>query len=121
MLIPEPLITFLNELKDPRQAGACDHKLIDVLMIAICTIISGGESWEDMEAYGQEKLDWLKTFLELSSGMPSHDTFYRVFCLLDPDEFQVYFTHGVKSAFPEALPLSDELINIVPIDGSFDA
>jgi len=117
MFKPAPLMTFLNELADPRRVGACDHKLIDVLMIAICAIISGAESWEDMEAYGQEKHEWLKTFLELPSGIPSHDTFYRVFCLLDPDEFQACFTRWVKSAFPEALTSSGELGDIVPIDG----
>ena len=117
MLQPTTLKTFLDEVNDPRRVGACDHKLIDILMIAICTIISGGESWEDMEAYGQEKYDWLKTFLELPCGIPSHDTFYRVFCLLDPDVFQACFTRWIKSALPEALPQLGELTDIVPIDG----
>ena len=84
MLKPAPLATFLNEMKDPRKnPNDCAHKLNDILMIAICTIMCGGESWEDMAFYGQEKYDWLKTFLELPNGIPSHDTFYRVFCLLD--------------------------------------
>ena len=101
---PTPLITFLDDLEDPRRIGACDHKLIDVLMIAICTIMSGGESWEDMALYGKEKIQWLKTFLELPEGIPSHDTFYRIFCLLDPETLQDCFIRWVKSAFPEALP-----------------
>ena len=115
--MPIPLMTFLNELEDPRRIGACDHKLIDILMIAICTVISGGDSWQDMETYGQEKYDWLKTFLELSSGIPSHDTFYRIFCLLNPDKLQACFTLWVKSAFPKALSSLGGLTDIVPIDG----
>ena len=115
MTKPEPLITFLDNIVDPRRVGACDHKLIDILMIAMCTILSGGESWEDMEAYGNEKYDWLKTFLDLPEGIPSHDTFYRVFCLLDPDAFQDCFVRWVKSAFPSALAATH--MDIVPIDG----
>ena len=114
---PAPLITFLDDLEDPRRIGACDHKLIDVLMIAICAIMSGGESWEDMALYGKEKIQWLKTFLELPEGIPSHDTFYRVFSLLNPETLQDCFTHWVKSAFPEALPADDSDIDIIPIDG----
>ena len=117
MLKPSPLIMFLNDIEDPRRSASCDHKLIDILMIAICTIMSGGESWEDMALYGKEKTDWLKTFLELPCGIPSHDTFYRVFCLLDPDSFQDNFTRWVKSAFPEALSAADTPFDIVPMDG----
>ena len=104
-------------MKDPRKnPNDCARKLNDILMIAICTIMCGGESWEDMAFYGQEKYDWLKTFLELPNGIPSHDTFYRVFCLLDPEAFQACFVRWVKSAFPDALP-EDSKTDIVPIDG----
>ncbi|MCL6269105.1 ISAs1 family transposase [Sansalvadorimonas sp. 2012CJ34-2] len=117
MLKPSPLGMFLNDIEDPRRAESCDHKLIDILMIAIFTIISGGESWEDLALYGKEKIDWLKTFLELPCGIPSHDTFYRVFCLLDPERFQDSFTRWVKSALPEALSAADTPFDIVPMDG----
>ena len=116
MLKPAPLITFLTEVKDPRKnPNDCDHKLIDVLMIAICCIMSGGDSWEDMELYGQLKFDWLKTFLELPNDVPSHDTFYRVFTLLDPESFQTCFMRWIKSAFPKGLP--GDQTDIIPIDG----
>lgn len=113
-------MTFLNDVKDPRSnPNDCEHKLIDILMIAICTILCDGESWEDMECYGREKEDWLNTFLELPNGIPSRDTFYRVFCALDPEAFQSCFIRWVKSAFPNALPASaDEAgTDIIPIDG----
>jgi hypothetical protein len=59
-----------------------DHNLLDIISIAICAIISGAEGWVDMENYGKSKTDWLKTFLELANGIPSHDTFGRVFSQL---------------------------------------
>ena len=113
-------MTFLNDLNDPRKnPNNCDHKLIDILMIAICAIMCDGDSWEDMADYGSEKEDWLRTFLELPNGIPSHDTFYRVFYALDPEAFQACFIQWVKSAFPEALPTTEDTIDteIVPIDG----
>lgn len=74
-----------------------DHLLIDIISIAICAIISGAEGWVDMENYGKSKLDWLKTFLALPNGIPSHDTFGRVFSLLDPKEFQAGFRSWIES------------------------
>ncbi len=100
MLKPAPLIMFLNDLKDPRSRGnSCEHKFIDILIIAICAIMSDGETWEDMENYGHDKEDWLRTFLELPYGIPSHDTFYRIFCALDPEAFETCFIRWVRSFF----------------------
>ena len=111
-------MTFLNELVDPRKrANSCDHNFVDILVIAICAIICGADTWEEMEEYGEEKEDWLRTFLELPHGIPSHDTFYRVFCMLDPDKFQESFTRWVRSAYPEALDIPDGDAEVIPIDG----
>lgn len=118
MLKPSPLIIFLNDLKDPRaRSNACEHKFIDILIIAICAIMSGAETWEDIESYGHDKKDWLCTFLELPHGIPSHDCFYRIFCVLDPEALEVCFIRWVKSYFPMALPLGESQTDIVPIDG----
>ena len=118
MLKPAPLIMFLNDLKDPRSRGnSCEHKFIDILIIAICAIMSDGETWEDMENYGHDKEDWLRTFLELPCGIPSHDTFYRIFCALDPEAFETCFIRWVRSFFSEALPVGESLTDIIPIDG----
>ena len=115
---PAPLILFLNKLTDPRKrASSCDHKFIDILVIAICAIISGADTWEDMQEFGEEKEDWFRSFLELPNGIPSHDTFYRIFCMLNPDKFQECFTRWVKSAYPEALDIPNGDTEIIPIDG----
>jgi hypothetical protein len=79
------LAEHLSELEDPRCSGKVEHLLIDILVIAVCAVIAGAESWVDMALYGQNKADWLSTFLRLPNGIPAHDTFRRVFMLIDPE------------------------------------
>ena len=86
-----------SDVSDPRVDRTKDHLLIDIISIAICAIISGAEGWVDIENYGKNKFDWLQTFLALPNGIPSHDTFGRVFSLLDPKEFQVGFRSWIAS------------------------
>jgi len=74
-------------IPDPRMERTKKHRLIDILFIAVCTIICGGESFTDMQDFGEAKEEWLRKFLELPHGIPSHDTFGRVFSLLDPALF----------------------------------
>lgn len=88
---------FVN-LPDPRtKEHKKEHKLIDILFITIAAVICGAEDWNDIEFYGQEKKEWLKTILELPFGIPSHDTFNRVFSLIDPTELQNCFISWVQS------------------------
>jgi predicted transposase YbfD/YdcC len=72
-----------------------EHKLIDIIAIAICAVICGAEGWVDIELFGKSKLPWLKTFLELPNGIPSHDTFGRVFARIDAEQFQLAFYEWV--------------------------
>lgn len=81
------LITILEEVPDPRVTARVDHALPDLLTIALCTVLCGGDSFYDMEEFGQVRLDWLKTFLRLRKGAPTHDTYNRVFQALDPAKF----------------------------------
>ena len=92
----EKLIEHLSELDDPRCPGKVEHRLIDILVIAICAVIACAESWEDIALYGRSKLDWLRQFLALPNGIPSHDTFRRVLMLIDPNAFEACFTAWVR-------------------------
>lgn len=83
----EGLETCFGDLKDPRVQGRCDHRLSDILAIVLLGSLSGAEDWPEFEEFGNRRKEWLKTFLELPNGIPSHDTFRRVFGLLDRKQF----------------------------------
>jgi predicted transposase YbfD/YdcC len=93
----QKLIDHFSGIKDPRSEGRTAHQLIDILVVAVCAVIAGAESWVDMELYGRSKADWLSGFLPLPGGIPSHDTFRRVFMLIDPKAFERAFTTWVQS------------------------
>jgi predicted transposase YbfD/YdcC len=104
------LIEHFEKLADPRVNRTKDHDLIDVLIIAICTLLCAGESFNDMEDFGQAKQDWFKTFLRLRNGIPSHDTFNRVFAALDPKPFLECFlawTQSVREAVGQEIVALD--------------
>lgn len=86
-----------SQLEDPRIERRKLHPLLNILVIAICGVISGAENWVDIELYGNLKKDWLKQFLDLRHGIPSHDTFGRVFRLLKAEAFQECFLAWVKA------------------------
>jgi predicted transposase YbfD/YdcC len=96
----------LNEhfatLEDPRVERTKLHPLLSVITIAICAVICGAETWDEIEEFGKAKAEWLKSFLDLPNGNPSHDTFNRVFQALDPKQFQECFLNWMK-AVAEAL------------------
>lgn len=90
-------LKYFAELRDPRVERNREHLLEEILLIAIAAVLSGAESWNDIADYGEAKLEWLKTFLSLPSGIPSHDTFNRVFAALDPEEMEKGFVAWVSS------------------------
>lgn len=93
------LISSFKELPDPRVAGRCDHRLIDIIVVAVCGVIAGAESWVDIESFGKAKQDRLKSFLDLPNGIPSPDTIGRFFAALDGEAFQQAFSRWVQSVF----------------------
>ena len=97
----EALVRHLGAVEDPRCEGKVEHCLLDILVIAVCAVIACAESWCDIALYGRSKRAWLQTFLELPSGIPSHDTFRRVFMLIDPDAFEAGFAAWAGAGRPE--------------------
>jgi hypothetical protein len=98
-------------LNDPRIERSKEHLLKDVIAIAILAIISGANEWVAIEAYGHAKYEWLKSFLKLAKGIPSHDTFSRVFSRIEPKQFQEYFLSCVNSIVKELE------LEVIAIDG----
>ena len=95
-----PKITIadhFSELEDPRIERTKRHKLIDIITITICAVICGADGWNDIELYGNCKYKWLKKFQERTNGIPSHDTFARVFSLLNPEQLQQCFLKWIES------------------------
>ena len=91
------ILEHFSAIKDPRLERTKLHQLIDIITITICAVISGAESWDDIEDFGHCKYDWLKSFLALPNGIPSHDTFNRVFARLDSQELEKCFSDWIKS------------------------
>jgi predicted transposase YbfD/YdcC len=95
----ERLVDCLEALPDPRDPYKVEHRLVDILVIAVCAVIGEAESFEDIADYGRCKRPWLAQFLALPNGIPSHDTFRRVLMLVDPDAFERSFLGWVRTVF----------------------
>lgn len=107
---PSSIIACFRDLPDPRVDRTRDHELGDILVIALCTLLCGGDTFTDMERFGEAKQDWLRTFLRLPAGIPSHDTFNRVFSALNPKAFMECFqrwTQGVRKAIAQEIVALD--------------
>ncbi len=91
-----PLVFYFSDVEDPRSDNK-RHVLLDILVIAICASICGADTWTDVELFGQAKERWFRTFLELPHGIPSHDTFSRVFALIDAEQFQESFRNWIAA------------------------
>ena len=106
-----PLTRHFAQLDDPRVERTKLHRLLDIVVIALCAVIAGAESWDDIALFGQTKADWLRQFLVLPNGIPSHDTFNRVFAALDPEQFRAGFQVWVQ-AVADVLPTQ-----VIAVDG----
>jgi predicted transposase YbfD/YdcC len=104
------LLEHFKGLPDPRVNRTKEHELLDVLTIAVCTLLCAGESFNDMEDFGKAKEEWFRTFLNLKNGIPSHDTFNRVFAALDPQAFGECFmawTQSLRAAVAQEIVALD--------------
>lgn len=105
------LVEYLEEISEPRMKRRRKHKLVDILVIGLCSMLTGGEGFNDMALFGRIKRDWLNNFLELPHGIPSHDTFNRVFAAIDPHCFLECFIRWVQGLCPTLAG------DVVAIDG----
>ena len=97
---------------DPRQAGKVEHDLVELLVVAVNAVLVGADTFVEIELWAKEKMDWLRGYLPLAAGIPSHDTFGRLFGLIDPEEFEAAFRRWVGAVLPT---LGTEAV--VAIDG----
>ena len=111
---------YFGRLKDPRRSHRRIHQLQDILVIALCAVIANAQDWEQIAIFGRSHLDWLRGFLELPNGIPSHDTFERVFRRLKPAAFQSCFRAWVQ-AISAALPIRHIAIDGKTLRGSKSA
>ena len=98
------------DLPDPRMAKKVRHKLSDIIAITLCGVVCGANDWVSIQKYGKCKKDWFQTFLELPNGIPSHDTFGRVFALLSTEALEKHFIDWVNS-------IAQKIEGVVAIDG----
>ncbi|MCA1568632.1 MAG: ISAs1 family transposase, partial [Acidobacteria bacterium] len=105
------LFDSLSQVPDPRLDRTKLHQLVDILVIAVCATICAAETWEEIEEFGQAKEGWFRKFLALPNGIPSHDTFRRVFLRLNPQKLQEAFLVWVRGV----AALTDG--EVVAIDG----
>jgi hypothetical protein len=104
------LETIFAQVEDPRLDRTKLHRLRDILIIAICGVIGGADGWVGIEECGKAKQAWLTELLDLPNGIPSHDTFGRVFALIDPKQFEASFVQWVQA-------ISPSIKGVVAIDG----
>jgi predicted transposase YbfD/YdcC len=112
--------TYFAKLTDPRRAHRRLHHLQDILVIALCAVIAGAQDWQDIVTFGRKRLAWLRRFLELPHGIPSHDTFERVFDRLQPRAFHACFLKWVQ-AVSAALGIKHVAIDGKTLRGSGSA
>ena len=106
------LVDVFVGIRDPRQAKKVDHDLVELLVVAVCGVLAGADDFVEIEAWATEKLDWFRQYLRLANGVPSHDTFGRVFAAIDAEAFAAAFRRWVSGIVP-ALEKDD----VVSIDG----
>lgn len=107
---PRSLQEVFAVIEDPRGERTKRHQLLDILILALCATIAGADGWVEVEEFGKSKQTWFETFLALPNGIPSHDTFGRVFAMVDPKQLETCFFDWVHS-------ISGTIKGVIAIDG----
>ncbi|ERS88794.1 ISAs1 family transposase [Halomonas sp. PBN3] len=106
-----PILDIFASVTDPRHPSKVQHPLPDLLTVAVCGVLVGADTFEEIELWAKEALPWLRQYLSLPNGIPSHDTFARLFGLMDPHEFEMAFRRWVEGILPSVSP------QVVALDG----
>lgn len=106
------LVECMAAVEDPRVDRTKAHELVDILVLSVLAVLCGADGWEDIELFGKIRLQWLRKFIKLRNGVPSHDTISRVFRVIKPNAF-----HDAFLAWVKGLGLSSEGLNVIAIDG----
>lgn len=106
------LLEYIEQLPDPRQSNKCSHRFSEVIFMAVCGILCGADDWNSIELYARTREDWFRRYLKLPGGVPSHDTFNRLFSLLDPAHFHNIFIEWVQDTLVQT-----ELAGVIAVDG----
>jgi predicted transposase YbfD/YdcC len=118
---PASIFEHFAALPDPRRDHGKIHLLDEIIFMAICAVLCGADNWLEIAEYSKSKIGWLSTFLTLPGGIPSHDTFRRVFCLLDPLAFQACFSDWIMALMDRhgltAIPRDPSELRQIAIDG----
>jgi len=109
---PMSLIEAFSVIVDPRVVGRSTHDLVEMLVVAVCAMLCGADNFVDIEAWAEERLDWLRQFMKLEHGIPSHDTFGRVFGILDARAVEASFREWVSGLIPALAPGT-----VIAVDG----
>ena len=112
MVAKTGLIECMAAVEDPRVDRTKAHELVDILVLSVLAVLCGADGWEDIELFGKIRLQWLRKFIKLRNGVPSHDTISRVFRVIKPSAF-----HDAFLAWVNGLGLTNEGLNVIAIDG----
>ncbi len=112
-----PLTQIFVSISDPRSARQVRHDLSELLTVAVCAVLCSADEFSDIEAWAKERIDWLRDFLVLEHGIPSHDTFGRVFAALNPREFEAAFRSWVGQLIPDEITAIPELLATLALNG----
>lgn len=112
MVAKTGLVECMAAVEDPRVDRTKAHELVDILVLSVLAVLCGADGWEDIELFGKIRLQWLRKFIKLRNGVPSHDTISRVFRVIKPSAF-----HDAFLAWVNGLGLTNEGLNVIAIDG----
>ena len=107
-------------ITDPRQAKKVQHDLVELLVVAVNAVLVGADTFVEIELWARERLGWLRSYLRLKHGIPSHDTFGRLFGLIDPDELESAFRRWVSSTVVGPISVSIGLASATGAENSED-